>query len=720
MHLRRGLIVLALPCALVCAPAHAIDFAFGDLTGALRGQVAIGAAMRTEKQDPELIGKLNQGGHEQFCEDKDPTTGLPAPIGTPPGINCQTVAGNAAYLALPGIASVNTDNGDLNYNQFDLINAAFKFAPRLSLTYGNFGLDVSGLYFYDAVNYHFTEFHPSNTRDNNGFQPAETRRPSEAEGQIGSHFQLFNAYVSGAIPLPGDRQLSLKVGNQVLSLGTSTLLIFNSLNTVNPPDANVRFLPGSDLREVFDRVPLAVANVSLTEEISALGFYEFGWKHLTPPPIGSYYSTNDVAGAGHPYVGLLFGKYREDPMNQVGVEERTQSNANLLSDAGRTLFEGPEVRARHQGEYGLNLSYFAQQWNGTTFNLTYLNLHSRFPFIGFIAAQPGCSHDATNAVDAAIACQGFLPPGIHDQAGGKEVVPIDTVKFFFEYPEDIHAFGASFSTNLGEVAWTGEVVYRPNQPLQVDPTDVGFAALQPVFPATNIVVGAPALPGLPVPTSITIPARRTAVPDYLESYRHHTPGPGEPISGYERMKTIAYDTSFLYLTGASGNWFRADQFSALLELGAFQVLDLPDLETLQFAAPGTQFHHSAGVDSTGTPTLEQTQTDPSNRLNPQYQASGFATALSYGYRVLAQLTYEDVLPGLRVLPQLVWYHDIAGKSPLPSGEFVAGRKQATVGATLVYLNDWSAALRYNVYFGAGRANGFSDRDNVALSLAYDF
>ncbi|HZP11638.1 MAG TPA: DUF1302 family protein [Nevskiaceae bacterium] len=718
--LRRGFGLLLLPWVCAIAPAQAMDFAIGELTGSLRGQVSVGAAVRTETQNPELIGKLNQGGNEQFCEDKDPTTGLPAPVGSPPGINCQTVAGNAAFLALPGIASVNTDNGDLNYNRGDLINAAFKLAPRLSLTYGDYGLDVSGLYFYDAVNYHFTEFHPSNTQDNNGFQPRETRRAREAEGQIGSHFQLGNAYVSGNVPLPGDRQLSLKIGNQVLSLGTSTLLVFNSLNTVNPPDANVRFLPGSDLREVFVRVPLAVANVSLNESISALGFYEFGWKHLVPPPIGSFYSTNDVLGAGHPYVGLLFGKYREDPDNLVGVEERTQGNANLLSDAGRTVYEGPERRASHQGQYGFNLSYFAQELNGTTFNLTYLNLHSRFPFLGFSAAQKGCAHDASNAADAALACGGFNSP-VHHGGTASEVVPIDTVKFVFDYPEDIHALGLSFSTNLGEVAWTGEVVFRPNQPLQVDPTDVGMAALQPVFPATNIVVGVPTnVPGLPVPTGITIPARRTAVPDYIEHYRNHTPAAGEYIPGYERMKTIAYDTSFLYLTGASGNWFRADQLTALLELGAFQVLDMPDLDTLQFAAPGVQFHHSAGVDSTGTPTPEQTETDPSNRLNPQYQASGFATSLSYGYRVLTQLTYEDVLPGLRVLPQLAWFHDLYGKSPLPTGEFVAGRKQGTVGVSLVYLNDWTASVRYNFYFGGGRSNVFEDRDNVAVQFAYDF
>src|SRR5438105_1719863 len=99
---RRSSVGLLMLCALWCASAQAIDFSLGELTGSMRGQVSLGAAVRVEKQNRELIGKLNQLGHEQFCEDKDPTTGLPAPIGTPPGVNCQTVAGNAAFLALPG------------------------------------------------------------------------------------------------------------------------------------------------------------------------------------------------------------------------------------------------------------------------------------------------------------------------------------------------------------------------------------------------------------------------------------------------------------------------------------------------------------------------------------------------------------------------------------------------------------------------------------------
>lgn len=697
-------------CAALCAcalPARALDFKLldGDLSGSLRTQISGGAMLRTEGQSARLIGKTNLPGQEQFCEDKVPAG---APPGTPaPGINCSNVAGNAAYLALPGYAGVNADNGDLNYKKGDLVSAAFKLAPRLQLNYGNWGVDVSGLFFYDLINSSFTEYHPNNLQDNNGFQPRNTQRAASAERDVGRSARLLDAYVSGTLPLPGDRELTVKAGEQVLSLGTSTTYVLNSLNTVNPPDINIRSLPGSDLRELFQREPLVVLASNLTEAFSAQAFYQYQWRKAPLPPIGSYFSTNDVLGDGNPYAVALFGKYREDPMNLVGKEARTQGNVYLLSSAGRTIYVDPERGPPEQGQWGASLSYLWQWLNNTTFSLTYLDLHSRFPNFNFIASDEGCTHQATNQVEAIADCQGFNGPAHL----GKEPVPIDTIRIFLSYPEHVHALGASFSTNLGDVAWTGEVVFRPNQPLQIDSSDLGFAALNPVFPANNIDL-----------VVQTIPARRTASPDYVETIYRHNPEiqPRQEIRGYERMQTVAYDMSLLFLKGASDNPFGADQMSNLIEFGAFQVLGMPGLDQLQFAAPGTQFHHSAGIDGTGTPTPQQNATGAGARLNPSYQAGGFASSFSYGYRLLNQLTYEDVLPKLKLQPQLAFFHDLSGRSPLPTGEFVSGRKQVVAGLSVGYGNSLTGSVRYSWSFGGGLTNLLSDRDNIQATLAYDF
>lgn len=692
-----------LPALLAAGKAQALEFSLDSLglTGTFQSQFSAGFAVRTEDRDPDLIGKLNQQGHQQFCEDK--------PLLNPaarPGINCTSEGGNAAYLALPGLANHNMDNGDLNYDKGDIVNSLLRYAPRLQLTHEWFSVDLSAVAFYDPVNYDFTEYHPNNFEDNNGFQPRNTPRDKSARKEIGLGVKLLDAFVSTDLPLPGERQLSLRVGNQLLSLGTSTTLVFNGLNTVNPPDPNLRFMPGSDIRDVFRRVPLAVASSSITDELAVQGFYQLKQETVTLPPIGSYFSTNDFIGAGKGYVGVLFGKPREDPDNLIGVEERTNGNANILSNAGRTLYPGAPREARNSGQYGFDASYLASWLNDTTFSLTWLHLHSRLPTIGFVAAEEGCTNRSANQAEALVSCNGFALNPL-----GSEPLPIDSVKPTLEYVENINSYGFSFSTNLGVVAWTGEVVFRPDQPLQVDPTDVGFVALQPVFPTDTINFGV-----------VEIPGDRVAIPDYLQTV-YHGKGqvePGSFVSGAERFRTMTYNTSFLALLGASDNPFGADQMTLLLEIGAYQVLDMPSLDRLQLATPGTQFHHSAGVDGTGTPTPQQTEAANDVRLNPSYQADGFATAFSWGYRSIGQVSYENLIRGWRVAPQFSFFHDVQGRAPLPSGEFFEGRKQATLGLSFLRDNRLGFATRYSWFFGGGTRNMLGDRDNLQFSMSYDF
>ena len=698
-----GRILLAAVLWMAAGSATAVDFDLPglNLKGAFLAQVSAGATLRTQARSSDLVSKLNLPGQQQFCDD-DPV----APPGAAPGVNCTLVPGNAAYLALPGAVSSNNDNGNLNYDKGDVVNALFRFAPRIQLTHPRFGIDLSAVAFYDPINYDFTEYHPNNIEDNNGFQPRNTPRSKAARKDLSGGVNLLDAFVTTDIPLPGGRELSVKVGNQLLSLGTTTTLVLNGLNTVNPPDANLRFLPGSDLRDVFQRVPLAVLNTSLTESVAITGFYQLAWKPVTLPPIGSYYSTNDSIGAGNGYAGLLFGKPREDPRNIAGTEERTPGNANLLSNASRSLFPTATNKASNHGQFGLNLNYLAEWLNNTGFDFTYLKLHSRLPTISFIAAQEGCANQSNNQAEALAACRGFSTTPL-----GVEPLPVDTVKYFVDYAENIDTFGASFSTNLGSVAWTGEMTYRPNQPFQIDPIDVGFAALQPVFPRQSINLGV-----------VTLPGERVAVPDFIETLYRRTPEvlAGQVIRGYERLQSLSYNTSFLFLIGASDNIFGADQITLLFEAGAQQVLNLPSLADLQFATPGTDFHHSAGVDSTGTPTPTQTQTDPSARLNPSYQADGFATAFSWGYRVLGQFAYENALPGVRIAPQFMFAHDVEGRAPLPSGEFFEDRKQALFGLNALIGDRLSTTLRYTWFFDGGRRNQLHDRDNLQFNLSYDF
>lgn len=681
-------VVAALPSATFAA---ALDLGDSGLTGSLDLMVTAGVRVRTQNRDPAQVGKTNLPGQQSFCDDKNG------------GINCATVDGNAAYLALPGSLAINADNGDLNYDKGDLVNGVIKFSPRLQLTYDDFGLDLSALYFYDAVNSGFDEYHPNNV-NNHGFQPEHTRRSKSAEKDIGSSFELLNAYVSGSIPLTENHSLHFKVGNFVLNQGQSSFLVLNSLNDINPPDVNIANLPGAEVKEIFKPVPLIALDGALTANFSLQGFYQFKWVSAPLVPQGAYFSTVDPIGSGATYAQIGNGKSREDPMDLVGQQGRLPGVASLLSKAGRSNQRAPDQDPGNAGEYGIAASYFAHGLNDTTLGIYYRNLHSRLPIFSYRAAKLSCASNSTNAVEALAACGGFASVPLI----GREPVPADTAKYFLEYPENNHSFGFNFTTSLGGVAWSGEVVYRPNQPLQVDPLDVGFAALQPAFPMQTISLAIQDIPGA-----------RVAAPDYLyTTYLKQTVQPEQIVHGYIRRKTMSYQTSFLYSGGASDNPFGATSFMALVELGAYQVLGLPDLDQLQLAGPGTATHHSAGIDGTGIANSQQQTVSAAGRQNATSQVGGYATSLSYGLRSLFVLEYNDVFEGVKLSPILGYFQDFHGTAPLPSGEFVSGRKQVLLQLQFNYFDRFFGGLSNTWYLGGGPYNLMKDRGNIAAFIGY--
>src|SRR6185436_17656746 len=72
-------------------------------------------------------------------------------------------------------------------------------------------------------------------------------------------------------------------------------------------------------------------------------------------------------------------------------------------------------------------------------------------------------------------------PGGDVENATSNAVPIDTVRFLLEYPEDIQMYGFSFNTTMGDLSLQGEIAYRPDMPLQVDTQDLTFHALGPML-----------------------------------------------------------------------------------------------------------------------------------------------------------------------------------------------------------------------------------------------
>ena len=707
---------------LAATAANAQDFDLLGISMDSTHQFTLGANMRMQDRDHSIIGKTNIPGQQGLCEADDcvSSSGDPAP--------------NQRFVDAPGFYSVNGDDGNLNYDKYDLTAAVVRLRSEFNLSFTDwlYGF-VRTSAFYDPINVDFDEYHPHNVEDGQangyeGFQPRRTPRSAAAQEDIGTNLELLDAYLTAYLPLPmGDRELTRRVGRQVLNWGESTFLVPNSLNHISPPNLARLNMPGSDTAEIFDPIALVVASTNLTDNLSMELNYHLDWQAVVADPAGSFFSTSDIAGGGD-YAMLSFGKAPEDP-EQISTPAGLTA---LLSDSSRTTLRVEDRRASDDGQYGIALRYFADWLGpGTELAFYHANYHSRFPIASFTAADasscraadgitaPGLPLPGIGTVGPEqLACLGLLgadPAAIASTIGGAlagqaafpgNALPVDTGALFLEYPEDIKLWGFSFNTLIGDVALQGEYAFRENLPVQVHQVDLVYAHLQPAFPENDVD-----LLGL-----ATVPGARNAVPDYVETrYRGNTNiQPGDYIRGYERLKVGQLNLGGTVTFGGS-NWFGADQILGVYELGMVHVVDMPDENEIQFQGSGTDTHFSAGADGTGSGGVPDAR-----RQNPTQQRNGFASEFSWGYRLVSLFTYNNAILGANVSPLFGLFHDVQGYSPGPGGLFVEGSKRLFSGIRFDYLNRYTGEMRYTWYTGGGEDNQLRDRDSLMLTLGYAF
>lgn len=309
-------------------------------------------------------------------------------------------------------ANVNGNNGDLNYHK-GLISNTVKGTHDLDMDYKNYGAFFRGTYFYDAKNNNKDELTP------------------QARAIIGRHTQILDAYVR-ADYTPGDHNLNLRLGNQVVNWGES-LFYQNGLSAANAADLNRLRVPGSEVREALIPSPMAWSSLQLTSHLNLEALYIFRFKRIKLDACGSYFSTTNTFCDGGPQP-LIVGP---TPIGTVKLQR------------------APDVNAKDGGEYGAALRYVASSLNDTEFGLYYMNYHMRAPIIS--ARAP-----ATPA-------------------------PLSIPTVFVEYPEDITLVGTSFNTDLRlwGLGLQGEYSYRHNMPFQANINGLLNTALGRTLTATS-------------------------------------------------------------------------------------------------------------------------------------------------------------------------------------------------------------------------------------------
>jgi len=599
-HLRRALGVLVL--CLLPGTAVSWDFRVADVEGLANVTLAYGLLSRMQGRDKDIIAIANGG-------------------------------------TLP---SANADDGDLNQDP-GLVSNMVKTTGEVTLKWRNFGVYVRGFAFYDFEQ----ELHDR----------ARTQLSGKALDTVGKDAGLLDHYLNAQFHVSGVPVL-LRLGDQVINWGESSFLRFG-VDTVNPLDLVALIQPASMTRDLPIPQGMLWGAANVTETLAVEGFYQYEWKKVRVPPVGWFFSTNDLIGAeGLNYAMAGFGRFSDRGTNldtAFGLPSGTLGfDANFMK-----FFPRNSHSPADGGQYGFAVRTFIPQLNAAEVGVYFLNYHSRLALInGFTANQAAIDTTSSAAVAARAAtlapsyeAEGLSP----EQAAQRALAAAGTLtignfanatRYFATYPENIKMLGFSFNTALLRTGtlFSGELSHHLGFPIQIPVEQVLAASLSPI--------------------QFTSAFRQTS----LGAFEANT-----VVRGFKRKDKTQLEVGVTQLLGPR---LRASQSLIGFDFGWVHIHNLPA-------------SHPLDEDS-------------------------------WGYRVVGLLTYDGIFGGITLQPRVVWAQDVGGTTPGPGGAFIEGREAVNVGLAGEYVNRWTVDLGYTKFLGGGSANLVRDRDFLSFQVAYHY
>jgi uncharacterized protein DUF1302 len=301
------------------------------------------------------------------------------------------------------VANPNADDGDRNFAA-GLISDRFDLLSEIDLTDGSFGVDVSADGWYDTV-YHQTNHNNSPATFNPYSVPHNEFTPA-VQALEGEDADLLNAFAYDSFDV-GDVPVSIRVGRHSLLWGESLFFANNGIAAGQAPIDAIKSAsePDAEAKEVYLPVAQASATVQPTPNLAFGAYYQFEWRQTRVPGSGSYFSDADFLGAG---------------------------GERIIVSPGQYLYRKPDETPDTSGQYGVDVTATVENFD--------LGLYA----IRFDAKEPEL----------------FIFPHI-------DSVPFPGLAgtYRFVFPTGIDAYGASFSTYVGQSTLAGEVSVRHDMPL---------------------------------------------------------------------------------------------------------------------------------------------------------------------------------------------------------------------------------------------------------------
>lgn len=452
--------------------------------------------------------------------------------------------------------------------------------------------------------------------------------------------EFRDAYLFGNFGLGEGNNLDVRVGRQVVRWGVARDILggINQVNGINRPAAE---RPGATLDETRVPVGMVYANFSSDAGWGVDGWYQYEFRPGVLPGCGTFLAQPNFSPPGCNYVSVL-GATQTDPQSLA---------------SNQYVHRAPDVLASDSGQWGISGRY---NWDAlaTEIRLYAMNFHARGSFIqvvnGNVPGQGGGYGTITGNLTRLTSPNGL--------------------KYQMVYPEDIKLFGVSLDSKPSEgLRVFGEFSYRPDQPLQLNASDLinAFYVRSPTS-ALNLAKGTNAIP------------------------------PGGTFQGWDRygfsMTTVGATQEWKSLAGA-------ERVVLTGEMGFAHVYDLPDPKSnLRY---GRSDDYGQAQVTGGAPCAGGEKT---------CSLQGFVTSNAWGYRLRLSADYPGALFGAKLIPSLLYSKDVSGYSP----QDVFLKDRWIVRPAL--RADWKQYYAEIQYWatGGGDYNTRVDRDYVSIFAGMRF
>jgi Protein of unknown function (DUF1302) len=672
--------LLALSVSTLSVPAAGQTFSSGELSGYINLEMSYGLRVRMEDFDPSIIGPTN-------------------------------IEGGSFHL--------NADDGNLNYEQHDVVANVFSIKPELAMKWRNFGFFASGYAFYDFEN-------------SDGSRP-HVPLSDETKKDVAHDADFREAYISMRF-LANDMPTRLRVGKQVLNWGQANF--FQGIKSLNPVNIPQLQMPGGGLDDLHRGQDMVWGLIALTPLVSVEGFYQYDWEPTELSSSGSYLSTYDNLEGVRSYGGrnsFLSGNSNDtgaaETLATLGLDVSLAECEAMNRGQGPRTFSClteaftavPSARTRDpedkSGDWGLTLRTVIPQLNDTELAFHHAQYTSHIPLIGvrlgdfpelaelgFTDPQFGTpmpvpyTPDGIDSITRELIANQLCSPSECNSATTLLGLhwPLRTAETQPYYPDDrIKMYGLSWATTTIKTgtALAGELVHKQDLPLQIHSGEILWAAANPTVSSPECNVG-PTVSIGPIPV-------RCAPRELREA-------PIDPLIKQLDSSQLTLSATQLFPSGFLGS----DLWTLGLEASWIHLHSMPD------AAPDITHCLSRPDQRPGRDEIA-TLTVPGTRIfECDSEQSIFLTDDAWGLRFYGAATWSGVFGELSLTPNFVYKTDIEGYSPY--GTIIEDREELSVGISASFLRSASVGLSYHAFWGAGSNNLLRDRDYMDLVVKYEF